>query len=168
MTSLASAVLLGSVIIAPLSLPGQQLIIATTDHLAFGTISSGDTRQVGYGDPGAARWEVGGSLLSVASSVNFVLPATLSRVGGGASMPISFCSTCAHLWSRTCLVVLGIKVCTGEHQTTFNPSTGYDQLLGLLRESMVIRLGGTIAAAPNQMGGSYSGTVVIQFSGLGL
>ena len=149
-------------------LSGQQLVINTTDHLELGTINSGDTKSVGYGDVGAARWEISGSLLSLASSVSFVLPANLTRVGGGETMPISFCGTCAHLWSRTCIVALGVKLCTGEHQTTFNPETGYAQLLSLLRESMVVRLGGTIAAAPNQMGGSYTGTVVIQLSGVGL
>lgn len=147
----------------------QQLSIQTTDHLVFGTINSGDTRLVTPDSPSAARWEIGGSLLSLASTVSFVLPTTLARVGGGATMPISFCSTCAHLWSRTCLLnALGIRICLGTHQTNFDPNAGYGQLLSLIRESMVVRLGGTITAAPNQMGGSYTGSVVIQLSGVGL
>lgn len=80
-------------------------------------------------------------------TVRFTLPTAMARVGGGATIPLTFGNTSA-AWSSPF-----------SGQTVFNPNAPYTAFI--LFGAYNVFLGGTATPAPGQLGGNYSGTVVV-------
>lgn len=130
---------------------------STLQHLAFGTVVTGTTTSASVTGPGAAEWRIRVSLVSALGSFTLTLPSSLARAGGGASLPVSFCSTCGRYRLNNPSVA---------GATTFNPSTTVSFSLLGLGTDVYVWLGGSVSPPLNQPPGSYSGTIVITTSGL--
>lgn len=124
--------------------------------LAFGTVVAGVPTAVAPTDAGAAAWRIRG-VLGVTSSVTLTLPAVLTRVGGGATMPVSFCGTCA---------VYRVNNASPAGGTTFRPQTGPTGLVVAVLSDVYVWLGGTVSPAAGQAPGSYTGSVVLTVAAL--
>jgi hypothetical protein len=141
-------------IVAHAGVAGQ---VTRERDLQFGLVLAGATTSVLPTAPEAANWRVHYTLLALASSLQLTLPGQLNRVGGGASMPISFCSSCA-IWRRDNANPIG--------GTTFNPASSVGLGLISLGSNIYVWLGGSVSPPPGQPGGNYSGTVVLTISGV--
>jgi hypothetical protein len=125
--------------------------------LAFGTVITGTTTSASVTGPSAAEWRIHVSLLSTLGSFTLTLPTTLTRSGGGASMPVSFCATCGRYTVNNSNV---------SGATTFNPSSTVTFSLLGVGSNVYVWLGGSVSPPLNQTPGSYSGTIVLTTSGL--
>jgi hypothetical protein len=129
--------------------------VTQLSNLAFGTILTGSTSSVSTTSGKAAEWKAHESL-SLSTSVSFSLPTALTRAGGGGSMPVTFCSTCAVYRINTNNPVGG---------TTFNPASGTSLLLSVASD-IYIWLGASVSPPLNQAAGSYSASVVVTVTNL--
>ncbi|MBX3147887.1 MAG: DUF4402 domain-containing protein [Gemmatimonadales bacterium] len=127
-------------------------------NLEFGSIISGTTTSVGPAETGAASWRIHFTLLALVPSFDLTLPASLSRVGGGATMPISFCATCGLYRANN----------TTPGGTTFNPNGSVSLGLISLGTNIYVWLGGSVSPPLSQMAGSYTGTMVLTVYGVTL
>lgn len=125
--------------------------VAADKGLDFGTIIAGTPTSVLSTDPGAAMFHAGG-LVMVATYANLQLPTSLTKVGGGATMPVSFCATCGMYRINNNNPVGG---------TVFNPNSGFSGLALTLLTTVYIWLGGTVTPPPSQAPGSYTGTITL-------
>jgi hypothetical protein len=125
--------------------------------LAFGTVVTGTTTSTSVAGPSAAQWRIHVSLLSALGSFTLTLPATLTRSGGGATMPVSFCATCGRYRINNSNV---------SGATTFNPSSTVTFSLLGVGSDVYVWLGGSVSPPLNQTPGSYTGTIVLTTSGL--
>ncbi|HEY4303337.1 MAG TPA: DUF4402 domain-containing protein [Gemmatimonadaceae bacterium] len=119
--------------------------------LDFGTIIAGTPSSVQPTDPGAAQFHVGG-LVMAATYANLQLPTTLTKVGGGASMPVSFCALCG---------MYRLNNTNPVGATAFNPNSGFSGLALTLFTTVYIWVGGTANPPAAQAPGSYTGTMVL-------
>jgi hypothetical protein len=131
----------------PAAVHGQ---VTTLSDLAFGTVVSGTTTSVAPTSASAASWRIHGSI-GVAGVITITLPTSLARSGGGGSMPVSFCTTCA---------VYRVNNSNVSGGTTFNPNSLL-VLTILVLSDLYIWLGGSVTPPLAQSPGSYTGTVVI-------
>ena len=131
--------------------------VSRVRDLSFGTVITGTTTSIAVTSSGAAMWQIHVSLLSTLGSFTLSLPTTLTRNGGGGSMPLTFCSTCARYRVNNSSV---------SGATTFNPSTTVTFSLLGLGSDVYVWLGGAVNPPLNQPGGTYSGTMVITTTGL--
>jgi hypothetical protein len=140
-----------------LALPARaQLHVVTAQRdLSFGQVITGTTTSVAVTSPNAAMWKMVG-LISIGGGFSFTLPTVLTRSGGGATMPITFCSTCARY------NVGSTNPATG---TTFDPANGKALTIVVLSD-IYIWLGASVAPPLNQASGTYTGTVVFSVAGL--
>ncbi len=135
------------------SIGGASESIAQTTKLrdlSFGTILPGISQTVLPTAATAAQWQYK-QLLTLALNATLSLPTSLTRVGGGGSLPISFCNTCA-IYRLTNNPVGG---------TVFNPNVPLYNLNITLLATMYFWLGGTVTPSVTQPAGSYTGTITI-------
>jgi hypothetical protein len=92
------------------------------------------------------------AVLGISGGFTLTLPSTLERVGGGGSMPVSFCSTCA---------VYRVNNSNPAGGTVFNPNVPVSGLTILVLANIYIWVGGSVSPPLGQPPGSYSGTVVL-------
>lgn len=137
-------------------LPSQ---VTQRANLQFGTVISGTPSSVAPTAPSAGSWQIHFTLLAIASSFALTLPSSLSRVGGGATMPISFCSTCG---------IYRLNNTNPSGGTVFNPSNTVNLGLLILGSNIYVWLGGTVSPPLNQMPGSYTGSAVLTLFGVTL
>lgn len=123
--------------------------------LSFGTVITGTTTTIAPTAAGAAMWKMHG-LIAIGGGFSFTLPTTLSRVGGGATMPISFSSTSAILRANNTDPTGGI---------VFNPNNSKALTVSVLSD-IYIWLGAAVSPPLNQKAGTYQGTVVCTVAGL--
>ena len=143
---LALAVLVG---VSGITRPASAQV-TTLNNLAFGTVVTGTTTSIAPTSANAANWKIHGSI-GIAGIITLTLPSTLARAGGGGSMPVSFCSTCA---------VYRLNNSNVSGGSTFNPNALLILTIVVLSD-LYIWLGGSVSPAGAQAPGSYSGTVVI-------
>lgn len=130
--------------------------VTTLRPLAFGTVITGTSTSVAPTDPTAAVWRIHG-VLGVSGGVTFTLPTVLTRVGGGATMPVTFCATCA---------VYRINGATPVGGTAFDPRLGVQGLYVVVLSDIYFWLGGSVTPPLNQPPGSYVGTMVLTVAAL--
>jgi len=129
--------------------------VATVNSLTFGTIVAGTGRSVGAASASSAQWRIG-SVLGFGAGFDLTLPATLDRVGGGATLPITFCSTCA---------IYRLNNSNPSGGVVFNPHNTIS--FGLLPLSTIyVWLGASVSPPVSQPSGSYVGTVVLTYTGV--
>ncbi len=125
--------------------------VATLAPLDFGTIISGAPSSVAATSSQAMQFRITG-VLGAAGGFSIAFPTTLTRVGGGGSLPLSVCSSCG-------IYRVGTNSPTGG--TVFNPATGVSGLVIVVSSTIYVWIGGTVSPPLNQPAGSYTGTVVI-------
>lgn len=143
-------------IAAPLTPARAGAQLTALRPLAFGTIITGTTTTVAATDASAAAWRIRG-ILGVSGGITLTLPSVLTRVGGGESMPVSFCATCA---------VYRINGTTPVGGTAFDPNTGVQGLYVVVLSDVYVWLGGSVSPPRTQAPGNYVGTVVLTVSAL--
>lgn len=124
--------------------------------LAFGTIVTGTSTSIAPTDPGAAAWQIHG-ILGASGGITLVLPNALTRVGGGSTMPITFCSTCGIVRINNAAPIGG---------TVFDPAVGVRGLYVVVLSDVYVWLGASVSPPLNQQPGSYVGTAVLTISAL--
>ena len=137
---------------------GEGQVTALAD-LRFGTVVAGVPESVTPSSSDAANWRIHYTLLAVASNFTLTLPTSLSRVGGGATMPVSFCTTCG---------IYRINNSNPVGGTTFNPANNVSLPLLVVNSNVYIWLGGTASPTAGQMPGSYTAGVVLTLFGVTL
>jgi hypothetical protein len=136
------------------SAEGQVTALA---DLRFGTVVAGVPTNVLPASPNAGNWRIHYTLLAIASNFQLTLPTQMARVGGGAGMPVSFCTTCG---------IYRINSSNPVDGTQFNPANNVALPLLVLNSNVYIWLGGTASPAVGQAPGSYSGSVVLTLFGV--
>jgi hypothetical protein len=129
--------------------------VTKQSDLSFGTILTGRTSTVSITSGNAAEWKAHEGL-SLSTSLTFTLPNALTRTGGGGSIPISFCSTCAAYHTN---------VNNPSGGTTFNPATGANITISIASD-IYVWLGASVNPPLNQPAGTYSATVVLTVNSL--
>ena len=137
---------------------GEAQVTALTD-LRFGTVVAGVPTNIAPTSSNAGSWRIHYTLLAIASSFTLTLPTELSRAGGGATMPVSFCATCG-IWRRNNSNPAG--------GTTFNPANQVNLPVMGVNNDVYIWLGGTASPTAGQSPGSYTGPVVLTVAGVTL
>lgn len=127
--------------------------------LRFGTVVAGVPTNIAATSSNAANWRIHYTILALASNFTLTLPTALSRVGGGATMPVSFCSTCGIYRVNNSNPAGGI---------TFNPANQVNLPLMVLNNNVYVWLGGTVSPTGGQSPGSYTGPVVLTVAGVNL
>jgi len=122
--------------------------------LAFGTVISGTTTSIAPTAAGAAMWWVHGAI-TIGGGFTFTLPNNLTT-SGGATMPITFCTTCA---------IYRVGNTSPAGGTTFNPKNGNGLVLAVVSD-IYIWLGASVNPPLTQTPGHYTGTVVFTVAGL--
>ena len=130
--------------------------VTTLRPLAFGTVITGTSTAVAPTDARAAVWRIRG-ILGVSGGVTFTLPTVLTRVGGGSTMPVTFCATCG---------VYRVNGATPVGGTVFDPRLGVQGLYVVVLSDVYVWLGGSVTPPLNQPPGSYVGTMVLTVSAL--
>ncbi len=125
--------------------------ISVVRGIDFGTILTGVTTSIDPRGIGAMEFDISGPLGS-AGGWSLTLPTVLTRVGGGATMPITFCSTCA---------VFRIANNNPAGGVTFDPAYDVRTLTVLSPLHVYVWIGGSVSPPLQQMAGSYTGTIVI-------
>lgn len=133
---------------APVS--DAQSVTALTG-LSFGTILSGTTTSIAPTVTGAMSFDIYGPL-GLNGGWTLTLPTTLTRSGGGATMPITFCSTCG---------VFRISNTNPLGGVTFNPNASVLGISLLSALHVYVWIGGSVSPPLSQMSGQYTGTVVL-------
>lgn len=149
----ALAAALGGALGTPRPAAGQ---VTALRPLSFGTVVTGVPTTVGPASANAAAWRVRG-VLGVSGGVDLTLPAVLTRAGGGATMPVTFCATCAAYRLNNASPVGAVA---------FDPRVGVHGLTVVVLSDIYIWLGGTVAPAAGQAPGQYVGTAVLTISAL--
>ncbi|WP_337172783.1 hypothetical protein [Gemmatimonas aurantiaca] len=135
---------------------GAQTSVTTLSGLSFGSIISGTTTSVSPTSASAMSFRIRANVgLSLGFSLS--LPTSLTHVDGGATMPVSFCSTCGRYRVNNSNPAGG---------ATFNPANGVLGLLLLVASDVYVWVGGSTTPPLNQMAGSYTGTVVITLASI--
>lgn len=151
-----AAALVATALAAAAGVRRAEAQVTTLRPLAFGTIITGTSTSVAPTDPKAAVWRIRG-ILGVSGGLTFTLPTVLTRVGGGATMPVTFCTTCG---------VYRINNSTPVGGTIFNPQLGVQGLYVVVLSDVYVWLGANVAPPLNQPPGSYVGTLVLTVSAL--
>jgi hypothetical protein len=118
--------------------------------LDFGVVIRGVQTTVSPSDPIRSgqfyvHYQIGGSV-----TLRFTLPTRLSRIGGGANLPISFATTDA--------IAQGTAATSAP--VAFNPNT--NQSFNLVTSpDFNIWLGGRVSPAANQATGAYQGSITL-------
>lgn len=136
--------------------PAASAQVTTLAPLRFGTIVAGARSSVAPAAAGAGAWRIRG-ILSVSTLITFTLPTTLARVGGGATMPVTFCSTCA---------AFRVNNPNPVGAPSFNPSTGLQGIIVVVISDVYVWLGGAVDPPLGQQPGSYVGTAVLTIAHL--
>lgn len=131
--------------------------VTRESDLAFGTVIAGTPSNVTPTDPSAARWRIHFTALAAAASFQLTLPTDLTRVGGGATMPTSFCSTCG---------IYRLNNSNPSGGTVFDPANAVSLGLINLGADVYVWLGGSVSPPLAQVPGAYTGTVVLTVSGV--
>jgi hypothetical protein len=139
-----------AVIAASQPLMGQVQVIGIRD-LAFGAVIRGVQTSVSPSDPIRSgqfylNYSAGGRV-----RLRFTLPSTLARVGGGATMPISFKNGDA--------IIQGTA--PGSPASSFNPGAVSNEFLLLPNPDANVWIGGRVSPAAAQASGTYVGTIVL-------
>ena len=113
------------------------------------------TTNITVTSPGAAQWKVT-TIVSLLSQVTFTLPTTLTSTGG-QSITVTYCTTCA-AYSTTNNPV---------GATAANPNASFNVSLALFNP-VYLWLGASISPPLNQPAGTYTGSVVVTVTSLGL
>jgi hypothetical protein len=145
--SLFLAVALAAVLAAPLA--GQAQVTGVRD-LNFGVVIRGMQNVVAPSDPVRSgqyyvRYVTGGRV-----HIRFTLPSQLARVGGGATMPITFRNSDA----------IAQGTAAGSAPVTFNPNGNHNFNLQTSPDFNVW-LGGRVTPAAAQQTGIYRATVIM-------
>lgn len=130
---------------------GDAQSVTALTGLSFGTILSGTTTSIAPTVTGAMSFDIYGPL-GLNGGWTLTLPTSLARTGGGATMPITFCSTCG---------VFRISNTNPLGGTTFNPNTGVLGISLLSPLHVYVWIGGSVSPPLNQMSGHYTGTIVL-------
>ena len=125
--------------------------VAALTGLSFGTILSGTTTSIAPTVSGAMSFDIYGPIGNN-GGWTLTLPATLARSGGGATMPITFCSTCGVFRVGNTNPLGGV---------VFNPNAGVLGIVLLSPLHVYVWIGGSVSPPLNQMSGQYTGTVVL-------
>jgi hypothetical protein len=143
---LLAGLLLTTILSHPLA--AQQ--VSGIRSLNFGVVIRGVQTTVAPSDPIRSgqfyvRYRIGGRV-----TLQFTLPTTLPRVGGGGTLPISFATTDAIAKGTA-----GTSV-----PVTFNPNTS--QTFNLVTSAdFNLWLGGRVSPAANQATGNYQGNITL-------
>jgi hypothetical protein len=139
---------------APLYGQDEELIVTTERDLVFGTLLSGigQIRTIELADQETAFFQISGPRRADIY-ISFLLPASLMRIDGSGSIPLSFNETSAG-WSRRV-----DQVPPGGNQ--FHPAVGTSAAFNPGNRIVYVRLGGIITTEPQQPAGQYMSTVTI-------
>lgn len=143
---------------ALLAMPAAAQVTSLAD-LRFGTVVAGVPESVTPTSSDAANYRIHYTVLGLATNFELTLPTTLARVGGGATMPVSFCTTCG---------IYRINNSNPAGGTTFNPANNVSLPALVLNSNVYIWLGGTVSPGSNQSPGSYTAGVVLTLYGVTL
>ena len=124
------------------------------NNLSFGTILTGTTSTVTLTSGNAAEWQYH-QTLALVTSFTFTLPTAMTRTGGGGSIPLTFCSTCAAYRGTTN---------DPSGATTFNPASGTTTPVSL--SNVYVWLAASVTPPLNQPPGSYSASVTLTVAAL--
>lgn len=138
-------------LLGPVRVASAQTQVTALSGLDFGAIISGTTSTIA---PTAAQAMSFRIRANVGLSLGFTmtLPTVLTRVGGGATMPVSFCTTCARYRLNNTNPAGGV---------TFNPNVGVLALVLLVAGDVYVWVGGSTSPPLNQPAGNYTGTVTL-------
>ena len=125
--------------------------VAQRSNLAFGTIMSGTSTSIDPHAAGAMSFQISG-LQGLSTAWYLTLPSVLTRTGGGATMTITFCSTCG---------VYRVNDSNPTGGTTFNPATGVSGVTLLTPSTVYVWIGAALSPPLQQSAGSYTGTIVL-------
>ncbi|HEX5005433.1 MAG TPA: hypothetical protein VFV65_08955 [Gemmatimonadales bacterium] len=121
--------------------------VVGVQNLAFGTVIPGVPVTIAPTDAvRAGQYRITGLFLATVT-VTFTLPTAMNRVGGGASIPLTFLNTSGQ-WDPA----VGAT-------TTFNPNSPYTAFVWL--GTTLVSLGGRASPAPSQLGGSYTSNIIM-------
>lgn len=131
-------------------LMGQVQVIGIRD-LAFGAVIRGVQTSVSPSDPLRSgqfyiNYTVGGRV-----RLRFTLPNALARVGGGATMPITFRNGDAILQGTA----------PGSPASSLNPGAVSNEFLLLPNPDANVWIGGRVSPSATQASGTYMGTIVL-------
>ena len=144
--------------LALLGSPAEAQVTSLAD-LRFGTVVAGVPESVTPTSSDAANYRIHYTVLGLATNFTLTLPTTLARVGGGASMPVSFCTTCG---------IYRINNTNPVGGTTFNPANNVSLPVLVVNSNVYLWLGGTVSPTSNQSPGSYTAGVVLTLFGVTL
>jgi hypothetical protein len=130
-------------------LAGQSFVTPIQD-LNFGIVIRGVTTSVTPTDPVRRGRFYVKHILNHKVGLRFTLPSRLDRVGGGATMPISF--------GANDLMIQGTA--SGSVPETFNPHGNQNYTLDTSPD-IYLNLGGDVSPAANQPTGTYIGTITL-------
>ena len=133
-----------------------QTTVTALTGLSFGTIISGTTTTIASSSPSAMSFRIRANV-GLSLGMSFTLPTTLTRVGGGGTMPVSFCSTCA---------LYRVNRANPAGALPFNPDVGLLGLLLLVSSDVYVWVGASTSPPLNQPAGNYTGTVVLTIAAI--
>jgi hypothetical protein len=128
-----------------------QTTVTSLRGLAFGAMVSGVPKTVPANSASSLAFRIS-AVVGAGLGFSLMLPTSLARTGGGASLPVQFCTTCG-------LYRLGVNSPSGG--TVFNPNSGVAGLTLLVFSDVYVWVGATASPPLNQPSGSYSGTVTL-------
>jgi hypothetical protein len=128
-----------------------QTSVTNLTGLSFGAIISGTTTTIAATSASAMSFRIRANV-GLSLGFSMTLPTTLTRVGDGVTMPVSFCSTCARY---------RVNNSNPAGATTFNPNVGVLALLLIVASDVYVWVGGSTSPPLNQPAGNYTGTVVL-------
>lgn len=133
--------------------------VTALSDLRFGTLIAGVPTSVTATSSNAGSWRIHFTLLGIGTSFQLTLPTTMARVGGGATLPVSFCTTCG---------IYRVNNSNPASGTTFNPANTINLPILVVGSNVYIWLGGTASPASNQQPGSYTAGAVLTLAGVTL
>lgn len=142
--TVASALLLDTLVL-------DAQVVTALAPLQFGTVLGGTTTSISPSGTGAMAFDLTGPL-GINGGWTITLPATLTRVGGTETMPVTFCSTCG---------VYRIANNNPAGGITFNPTNPVRGISLLSVIHVYVWIGGSVSPTSLQRTGSYVGTVVL-------
>lgn len=139
------------IFLATASRAHAQTTVTSVAPLAFGTMMSGTTTIVAATSAGALAFRISGTL-GLSGGFTLTLPSSLTRVGGGGSLPVTYCGTCGIYRLNNTNPVGG---------TTFNPNNPVVGLSIVIASNLYVWIGGSTSPPLQQAAGTYTGTAVI-------
>lgn len=136
------------------SVPAQT--VTPRSNLAFAAVISGTSTSIDPRASSAMSFDIN-TAVPVSLGWSLTLPTVLTRTGGGATMPITFCSTCG---------VYRVANPDPAGGITFNPASGVAAISLLSPLHVYVWVGGAVWPPLQQLPGSYTGTIVLTLAAI--